>query len=78
MITCCIKQYQEARFVGLECRVHRHLHIWLDPIEVYRRTTPTHACTPFSFFYLTLGYSLFYIYLIDCYSYRSYLFKPNI
>ncbi len=52
MITCYIKQYQEARFVGSECRVHRRLHIWLDPIEVYRRTTPTHACsTPFLIFY---------------------------
>ena len=47
MITCCTEQYREARFVGSECRAHRRLHICLDPIEVYRRTTPTHACTPY-------------------------------
>jgi hypothetical protein len=61
MITCCTKQCQEAKFVGSECRVHRRLHIWLDPIEVYRRTTPTHACTRF----LLLSDLQFYLILIE-------------
>jgi hypothetical protein len=43
MITYYTKQYQEARFVGLEYRLHRHLHTCLDPIEVYHHTTPIHA-----------------------------------
>jgi hypothetical protein len=58
MITCYTKQYQEARFVDSECRVHRHLHILLDPIEVYRRTTPTHACRLLYFFSVTLEFYL--------------------
>ena len=43
MITYYIKQYQEAIFVDLECKVHQHRHIYLDPIEVYRHTIPIHV-----------------------------------